>query len=209
MWKKLLVPLSVCKKLLVPFSTLCFEHVEEAVGTFEYAEKVVGTFEHAEQVGGNIEHMIESEAVVDSNITFTVAAEPNLVQRLVLKGEEEMNVGYNDIVIHPELVDATSQINPPKKVLLLGWENIYKTQIIKHILSADINVGTDEDDSDSEADATADGSSSSSQAILDLAVQRAIAKMLPSIVESITKTLEGRFTKQLEKQEQEIKLRIG
>ena len=41
--------------------------------------------------------------------------------------------------------------------------------------------------------------------MLDLAVQRAIAKMLPSIVESIMKTLEGRFAKQLEKQEQEIK----
>ena len=64
----------------------------------------------------------------------------------------------------------------------------------------DIDMGTDEEDSDFETEG-----SSSSQAMLDLAVRRAITKMLPDIVESIMKTLEGRFTKQIEKQEQEIK----
>ena len=64
----------------------------------------------------------------------------------------------------------------------------------------DIDMGTDEEDSDFEAEGN-----SSSQAMLDLAVQRAITKMLPSIVESIMKTLEGRFTKQIDKQEREIK----
>ena len=39
----------------------------------------------------------------------------------------------------------------------------------------------DEDDLDSDADVTADGSSGISQAMLDIAVQRAITKMLRAL----------------------------